>query len=549
MPIELTNLSELAPADVQANLAVATQQVQEDNPTLDLRRGVIHDIVLYPHAALDTMLRTALARYLSARSLNDIQADPTLADAGVVDGVLSNFNIVRGQGATAIGEVTIVLASALSVTIGSGTIFQANGQTYTSDAAYTAKTQAAQINNTTDRLLTAQDDGTWAFTINVTATAIGTAGIIAKNTLITPVAVPTGYVNSYATNDFTGGLDAQTNDQLLAILQQGIAAKAPSNRINMQAMLQNNTNFARVLRSSIVGCGDEEMIRDQHTIWPGSIGGRCDWYVRTQSRVLQLTLTVTATLLSVDAGNTGTWQFAFGRNDAPAYYEIASILRPTSDAQIGTLTILSEVRGLDLSGAGFVPDIATVVEGAYTRFQTAVVLFNDTVDSGVVVGNTASYNVTVRQMPQIDLIQDYISSFNIRSYGADVLIKAPVPCFMSVSFNINKDRTQNDPDTDAIASAVADAVNNTDFLGRLFASQLHDVIQGFLPAGMSAGALDMFGRVRFPDGTIKYVRNPEVLSIDDIANQGSMVSSRTVAFCLDPADVSIAVLADIPLPQ
>src|SRR5665213_626593 len=155
MGIEITDLTQLDPTQTAQSLANITEMIQEANPTLDLKRGVFHDLLMYMHSLLDSQIRGgAINRYLSARSLMDIQADPTLADPDFVDAVLSNFNIVRGTGESAIGEVTIVLRQAVSVTIGSGAVFTANGQTYTSNFAYTAKPEAAQINSATDRLLT-----------------------------------------------------------------------------------------------------------------------------------------------------------------------------------------------------------------------------------------------------------------------------------------------------------------------------------------------------------------------------------------------------------
>lgn len=524
--------------------------VQEAAPNIDLMRGVFHDLLLYLHSLLDSQIQGGLIEpYLSAQSLQQITANPTLATPAIVDAVLSNYLVTRNQGAAAVGTVTIVLSASTSVTIGSGQVFTADGNTYTANASYTAKIEESQINSPTDMLLTELADGTYAFTIDVTATTIGTASIITKDTLIIPASLPTNYVTSYATSDFTGGLNAQTNQQLLTLLQQGISAKAPSNRINMQAMLLADPSFSTVVGSSIVGFGDVDMIRDQHAIWPGSLGGKADWYVRTVAQAVQLTLSKTATLLSVDSSGNGTWQVGIAKDDAPGFFEVVSILPPTSTLASGSLQILTETRGLDLTGTGFIPDIETVAEGAYTRYQTDILTFYDSVTQGqgaLAIGATALYNVTVSMVPQIDTINDYINSFDVRSYGADVLVKAPVPCFVTLHFRIAKNRTQADPVLPPIQAAVAAAVNAVGFTGRLYAAMLQDVISGYLAEGMSVGSVDMFGRIRAPDGTMIYPRrNSEVLVVKTCP--GKMVSPNTVQFFTDQTQVNIEISTEIPI--
>jgi len=550
MPLEITELDALDPTLVEQSLAQTAQRVQEANPTLDLKRGVFHDLLVYLHALLDSQLRGGVInRYLSARSLLDIQADPTLADPLVVERVLSNFRLSRGEGAAATGEVTIVINRPISVTVGSGAVFVANGRRFSANSAFTAKPEAAQINGPTDRLLTRLNDGNYAFTIDVTAADEGTESLIAKNTLVVPVAQPNGYVTSYATSDFSGGLNPETNTELLERLQLGVSCKAPSNRPNMQAMLRDQAEFSRVVHSSIVGHGDEEMLRDQHTIFPVSLGGRADWYVRTVERVQRMTLKKTATLVSVGDDGTGVWAFGLTRDDAPGFYEVASVLRPEAENVAGTLPITSDVRGVDLTGDGFVPDVETVAEGAYTRYQTASVRFHDVAtDHGALTpGATREYDVTVTALPLVGLIHDYVTDFEVRSYGSDLLVKAPIPCFLKVQFRVAKNRKQADPDVLAIADAVARAANTTGFTGRLYAGHLQDVIAGYLQDGMSVGSIDMFGRIRHPDGTSSYVRGDEVLVIPSV--DGAMVSPRTVQFFLDPADVEIQVSTEIPVPQ
>jgi hypothetical protein len=548
MSIVIDDLSTLEEADIQQNLSEINTRLQEENPTLDLIRGVLRDLVSGNHAVLSTAEQQTLERYLSARSLQQIELDPTLADDGVVDDVLSNYRVERKGGTAAVGEVTIILSQDNTIVIAEGAIFEAEGQQFTADQVFTAKTEPEQIQSPGDRLLTQLADGNFAFTITVTAVEEGVDGEIAKDTQVIPEVLPPNFVRSFATNDFINGRDVETNTELLTRFQEGLACKAPSNRTNMKALLAEFEQFASVLRSSITGFGDEETLRDQHTIFPASFGGVADWYIRTQERLLRLSLVKEATAVEVGAEDT-TWQFSLGRDEAPGFYEIGSVRLPTAEEVAGGFEIVADVRSNDLTGAGFVPDIQTVEEGAYSRFQAAVIQFKDTTTdpSGVTVGDKKDYSVEIRMLPLIASIQDTMSDFDTRAYGSDVLVRAPVPVFMQLSFVISKKNNAADPDLDGIKNALASEVNNIGFTGRLAASQLHDVIHGFLDSASVVGNIDMFGRIRYPDGTRKFVRSSEVIEIDGPAER--QVSSRTVQFFLDPTDVAIGINTGIPVPD
>ena len=545
MPVAVTDLSALPAADVQSNLDETVQRLSEANPQLDLKRGVVHDLVALPNALLATARQSTLARYLSARSPIDVAADPTLADTEVLDRILSNWGVTREAGAAARGEVTVVLGSPASVTIGSGSVFTANGVVYRSDAAYTAKQEPGQINSADDRLLIELSDGNWAFTVNVTAATNGAAGLARKDSLVVPSALPTDYVTSYATSDFTAGVDAENNAAVLERLLQGVSAKGPSNRVNMNAAIRAVPEFNRVVRTSIVGFGDAAMLRDKHNTFGVASGGRVDWYVRTQERVETRTLVKTATLVGLTAEGT-SWQIAFGRDEAPGFYEIASVRRRGETPEYAAFSVTREDRGVDFANDVFRPDIQTPVEAVYSRYQTVVIRFTDTrtPTAGLLAGATAQYDVAVRVMPTIADVQDHFNARDVRPYGSDLLIKAPVPCYVAVAFTVVKSNVQAVPDLTALRNAVAAAVNAIDFTGRIYAGQIQDVIHGYLPQGASARDVDLYGRVRMPDGEMRFSRDRDAMVVSRVP--GRMVDDTTVQFFCDPADVTIAVSTEIP---
>ena len=551
MALKVTTLSSLDPEKVAQAHALVRQLVQEYNPSIYVQSGAIDDLVLHIAGILETAQQEQIDLHDRSRSLLEIAQDPTLADDDTVNNVLSTFGITRSSGTFATGVVTIVLNRLASVTIASGAQFTADGLVFTSDEAYTARTSESNMTGANDRLLTALGDGTYAFTINVTAAAEGDEYRLNKGTQVVPSSRPLYFVRASATSDFVGGSNEESNADLLVRQADGITAKMLGGRTSMLATLRDNEDFAGVIASSIIGMNNAEMLRDKHNIFGIGTGGRVDWYLRTQERPQLLSVTVTAKLVEKTTDNRGIWQFELDRDTAPGFYDVVEI-KPTSAEHTGTYEIQSDVRGFDLDESDdlpdFFPDIDNAAEAAYSRFQTAVIKFkdDDTNTSALTVNSSEQdYPITVRVLPLIGEIQDWASDIGTHHPAGDALVKAPIPCFVSLSFQIQRKAGSEAPDTDSIKNALSETVNRYGFTGRLPASALTDVVHGYLSAGQYCTAIDMFGTIRRPDGTLKLLRSSELLEVPN--EPENMVTSRTVGFILTPSDIAIAdVVVDIP---
>lgn len=546
---EITDLSSLNTDDVAILLDQIATRLQELNPSLDLKRGVFKDTLAYYHAVLEASIRTNLDRYQSARSLKKIEEDPTLADEAVVDEVLSNWGVTRKTGTQATGSVTIELSKAQTITVPEGSIFQANGKNYTAAASFIARTAASQVSVNTDRLLVALSNGNWAFTIDVVAEVVGSDYKLNAGDLITPVRRLANYVTSYATSSFDDGTNIETNAELLTQLQNGVSAKTLSNRATMKALISSIPEFNTVTNQSIVGFGDSEMIRDQHSVLPISFGGRVDWYLRTQGPLKKTTMTVEATLIEIAGGNSSVWQFSLGKSTFPGFYEITG-LRNLGDSLLNEgFEIVSDARGYDLTGTGFLPDITSIEESAYSAFQTTTIRFIDTVSTttGLSVGDKKEYSCEISGMPLIQELQTYLSSRDVRSYAADVLVKAPIPCFVEVSLNINKTVSEPEPDIAGIKTAIVDEINGTGFTGRLDASLIIDRVHAFLANETSVTDLELLGRLRRPDGVVNYLKSSNAIVIPQYSDiMVSTTSSKTVQFFSEVSKISVNVQTSIP---
>ena len=549
--LDVLDLSTLDPALVAQVQSQITERMAEQYPELETERGVIHDIVLYLVSILGAEQRTRMELLRDSSSLMAISQNPTLSDDTIVDNALSNFRITREPGAPATGTITVVLGTLTPVVIPAGNEFSsATGVLFTPGQAYAARISEDTVTSDTDRVLIPLGDGTYAFSIPVIAEVAGSSGMLRRGAGLTTLDPIPSFVRAYAESDFSGGFDPETNADMLAQLQSGMAAQAWSNRVTIDAALRAMPDFARILQTSIIGAGDAEMLRDKHTIMPIANFGRVDLYARTQNLPSSVTMTYTATFIQAIAGGS-IWQFSIGSADAPGFYvvdRVGPLLGPQDDAGY---EVTSDVRGIDLNYPGFVPDIMTVIEAIYSRYQASTIQFfdTDTPVTGLIANqSTADYSVSLLMMPLIDELQDTVSGRSFGSPAGDVLVKAPMPCFMTVSFNINKRATVivDQPTIDGICTSAASLVNSLGFPGQLYASLLADLIQGQLPDGAYLGAIDMFGTIRRPDGTLRRIRSTEVLIVPD--EPSLMVTSRTVTFILDPLNVGVSVI-DVDMPD
>jgi hypothetical protein len=141
-------------------------------------------------------------------------------------------------------------------------------------------------------------------------------------------------------------------------------------------------------------------------------------------------------------------------------------------------------------------------------------------------------------MNDVAEIQTLLGSRGSRNYAGDVLVKAAIPCFVSIAFTVQGKAGEPLPDANAIRTALSNYVNTLGFCGRLHASALSDIIHNFITGRVAVSAVDMFGQIRRPDGTVRNLRSSEVLVIPDEADR--MVTARTVVFVLETADIKIS---------
>lgn len=536
-----TTIEELTEAQVAEIEDTLVELLLERYPSLDLGRGtVLRDILVRIASVLRSLSVEDMDRLRRSMSLAEVEAAPELADEDTVDNILSNYRLTRFAGLATTGRVTLVLEQKITTTIASGTSFTSpSGEAFIAQQAFNAVTDEGLVISPTDRLLRERGDGRFSFTIEVAAAEVGFS-TIRQDTRFVVEPEPPRLFDAYAEEDFTPGRDEETNADLVARLKVGITAQSAGGRVNIESMIESH--FPSVFDTSVIGFGDAEMVRDRHNIFAISQGGKADIYVRTAGVPLLASLLKTATLVSKADK---TWRISIGRDEAPAFYRVETIIRSDQvGTALGTLEIVSDVRGVDTTGDAYVPQLEAAIEGVYTRYQTATIVFKDEqtpVDDLTEGSSTQEYTVTVSRMPEIENIQDLLASRSNRNPQGDYLVRAPIPCFVACEIKI--DRHPDDPEVDvaAVVTAAANRVNALLFeRGRVPVSEIVDAVEGVLPPLSSIDLpVHLFATARKPDGTstVNHATDNLVPPVD----VEQSVSGRTVAFFLREEDVDVAV--------
>jgi hypothetical protein len=541
MAITFPSLTSLPQADVTAARALLIQRLQEKSPTADFRRGVLHDLLLHLESIIHAGQETYADKFRKAGSISAIESDPTLADDALVDAVLSNFLITRKQGSKSSGEIIISVSNNTPVIVGQGSVFTSFGKTFTAMATYAAKSNASSVISPTDRLIYSLGDGTYGFNISVEASVTGEETALKQGDRLEMQSPVPGFIYAAANIDFTAGTSTETNLELINRLKEGVASQNFSNKYSLVSLIKNN--YVGVHDVACISYGDPEQIR-YHGLFPLAHGGRVDAYIRNTGLPSKINVNFSATLIEqrIDGG---LWQISIARDTAPGFYEATRIVRFADKDNLSIVNgyeTIKTIRSYDLSdnGSGFLPEIENSNEAAFSSFQTATLQFLDTdTDASLTLGSKGNYSITLRYQKNIAALQLFLSGKDVRPSGSDILVKAAIPFDVRISITIDNRNKEYTVPSDTIREEVYKYVSNLGFSSVLYESNIIAMVQNVLTNDQSIEAIDLRGRLVYPNGAIKFVNGRTKLSVPE--DTSNMVSTKTAVYFLDKADIEINV--------
>jgi len=543
MAMPLYDLSSVSQATYDEVKELLRQAINNYSGTTDVNRGVISDIVLELTSLLTAATEADVEEVRSAVTLAAITSDPAAFSDEAVDAIASNYRVTRKVGAKATGKIAIALSTNSSVVVSKGALFTIAGLRFQATDTFTSVVYSDTGTTTLPPLpymrMIGNIGSRYVFLVDVEALENGSGANLPSNITATMDDPPLQFYGACTYGSLTGGVDDETNQQLVARLLAGASVQTWGNRTSLESLIR--ANYPSTTHVSIVGTGDSVMLRDKHGLVPIGLGGKADVYLRYNALYETKVTTVIATLKS-KVGATGSWEFVLGRDVAPGFYDVQKILLPSKLLTEVGFVPSSDVRGLDTSGSIYVPDVTTALEGTYSRYQTATIQFQDTLTNAtslVVNSATASYQVVIRYMPNIDTVQTFLGQSANLSLSSDVLIKAPVPVFTAISFDLEIPTANATPDQAALKTAICAAVHAQGFSNKLTESVISSAVRGVIN-NASIDNLTMAGSLRKPNGTSVSLTGTSSLTVSN--DTTNMVSASTVVFYLAASSISINVV-------
>jgi phosphatidylglycerophosphatase A len=546
MSLEISSLNDLTDEQVAETFGVLKNLIQDAHPSVDVRRGVFHDLVLYLNSVLTTTVRENIKKVQQSQSILQIEQNPEIATDEVVDQVLSNYGVTRDAGGQATGFILFNLTTNLKTRFLASTLYTANGATFGLIRDFFVVGTEEEVLGDDYRVAEQAEDGSFSVLLPAYALSPGTSGNIQAGASIATSVILDNVLSIYAGSDFVGGRDADTNADYLQKVKSGMSAKTIGGKNSYAAFLRAQPGFSDVAHVSITGAGDPEQTRDQHSIIPISGGGKVDVYVQTKQTVQRNVHNVDATYVGESVGGT-LWQINISRDLAPGYYYFDGVAPSgLADPFSNLYEITSDFRITNVFGLDFRPDVANYTESAYSRYQAGYIIFEDTDTQSTNLElntTTRKYQLVSVSMPNIREVTEIFTDDNNRPRATDILVRAAVPCFTRIAISINAGGSDilTTAQIAEAKQAIVTTIAGVGFSGALHATKIAKALSPYLNSAQDIEQINMFGKIRKPSGMIGYASATDVLRIPNDPAGG--VTKNTTVFLTTVDDIDIGFTA------
>ena len=496
------------------------QFIAETYPAADLAPGsVLSELLVKLSATVNNQVYNATDNFSQGGSILQAQASTVDTYSPVIDNVASNYLVTRNAGSLSTGLVKVVVSSGGAKYLGDGIQFTqpSSGLLYTSTQAWTVNSQPSS----SELMLYAQQDGTFFFLLPITASAAGPQYQVQNGTVMTLVTETdiANVANITAYGNFTTGVAQETDKQMISRMEIGMTNKGMTSQDSILAAL--SAQYPSIKAISVVGAGDPEMTRDKQNAFGIATFGLGDVYMRSSNGLDTTSFVKSATKIA-----DGQWSMTFDYRDVAGFYDIVSI-QPNVSGVSGTATITSQSFGTSYPPSEPSNLINNTTESRYTQYQSCAVVFAYVESPIVATLSTADFLVTVNFQPLVREAQAIVNDRSKRIAGADYLVKAAIPCYVSLMVSLQANTDQVVP-VDTIKQAIFDYINNLDFGEPIYSSKIIDICHNYPQVKRVVTPVVMTGIIASPTGALINIENNDTLSISPYIPYG--VSDRIVGF-------------------
>jgi hypothetical protein len=501
--------------------------IGEAFPSADISPGsVLNELLIKLAATIQNPIKNDIDDLIQTNTV--IKALDSTVDTfnPVIDGLASNYSVVRNEGSKSVGKLKITVTSEDTIFIDEGFSFTQPilKLNYLVPSSYRITTNPREARDI--KLTKVSKNSTlYFFILPVVAENVGGQyqlyDKISVN-LTTPNSL-TGFVDAKAYGSFSSGLALETDKELITRFKLGLSQKTLLTKDSIQAKVSDL--YPNLQDVSVVTTSDPEMFRNKQNILGISTLGTADVYLRTSVGLETLSIQKTAIKISDT-----TWSMSFDYKEAAGFYRIISIL-PENSGLTGTLEF-ETVFNYDNSIFKDTNLLNNKYEARFTKYQTAEVTF--TFDESVYdlpikgIGEEGLFSVLVTYQPNIADIQDLFLTNRILC--ADYLVKAMLPCFVSIDLKLERNNSFGSFPTDLLKQDIYKYINGLKIGEDLQASKIVDLCHNYdvkrvkLPIKLS-------GEIFTNKDTIININSKDVLSIP--SNYSLGVSKKTTGFIVN----------------
>jgi hypothetical protein len=475
LPIENFNLveginlddSNFSPEEINEAQLLVRQYIADKYRDLDFSElASLNDLVVRPTAQIFLVFSRLIKSFYATNTLSkalELQDD---ASSKIVDSLLSNFTIFRKLGKTATGKIKLVVKGApttfsLSKSLEFSTI---DGLKFFPQADFVAAQSPSSFGGL--KIIPDADKRQSSVIIPVVAEQSGTKYNIEQYTQLTATTASFDAVSISAFNSFAGGENNEKNKEVIERLVPALSARNLASPIAIEQTLRER--FPSISQISIQSVNSPNMTRNSHNIFGIKSGCFCDVYVKTSPFLQEFVSEKIAEKITwVDpnmpelSNYLGRYMLKINREDFPGHYRIS---RVTSNEQniLGSYIILDEIIKINSN----IPDgsrqnyINNITEGNYSAYIEKYVIF-DPVEDPNPTGTCLSVKVYAEGIPDIKDIQDFVNGADAQTALVDTLIRAYIPCLISMS-EVKVRVKAGSISAEDIQSSVVDYINSID---------------------------------------------------------------------------------------
>ena len=490
--------------------------------------SVINELLLKLAGAVQNVQYNKVDEISQGAAMRVVPNATTDTYSTAMDLIASNYNTTRSSGTYVQGKIKVTVSSPNNYNLFAGLTF--TQPSLNLDYVLTADTRVSSTPIVSlGEVQLYENQGFYYFIIDVQAAATGPEYQMSSGTLFS---VPTGgyitdFVKAEAYGNFSSGRAPETDKELVAKIKSNLG----STRFESAAGIANrfSNTFAGFQYLSICGANDEELTRASQNALGISTFGKADIYVRSSLGPEIKQFIKQATKKTAD-----TWEMFISNTDAPGFYYIKSILPVIENIDLtGTLVPTSTVFGLAKYDGQRNNEVYTVEDARFTKYQTATVTFSYTDSNNVAIGGMMDFEVHASYTPNIAEMQDLLLLDNQRLACADYLVKAVIPCMVSLNITLLKKRVTDTYDSLQLQQLKKDIftyINTIPFGGELHASNIVDICHNYDIKRVDL-PIEMQGEIICPDNTIISLYDNDVLSLPKRLDKG--VTGNTATYFID----------------